>query len=296
MRKFGGFEGNAQTLRLLTETIFSDEGKRSGMNPTRALIDGVMKYKKLFRDRMKEKHFIYDEQERFLSFVNGTADADEQKSIECQIMDWADDTAYSIGDLIDGIRAKFITPFTIERWAADSPLVADQENAKSVEELIEAIRKRNISRFAALRIGDFIEAAALEERPGKLAHLTNRHRFSLTKKKLREKQYELYNRLAVNIVFTNPQVHQLEFKGNQILQRLFESLIATYVEHDGDERDRLKLVPAETERNILEISANDRTTRARLLCDHIAGMSDDFAIRTYRRLFDADFGSIVDLV
>jgi len=35
--------------------------------------------------------------------------------------------------------------------------------------------------------------------------------------------------------------------------------------------------------------------KARILCDYIAGMTDGFAIRTYKRLFDPDFGSILDL-
>jgi hypothetical protein len=48
MRGYGGFEGNAQTLRLLTERIFS--AKRSGMDPTRAFLDGVLKYKTLWSE------------------------------------------------------------------------------------------------------------------------------------------------------------------------------------------------------------------------------------------------------
>src|SRR6185295_855899 len=48
MEQDGGFEGNAQTLRLLTETIFS-RGTR-GLNPSRALLDAVLKYKQLRRD------------------------------------------------------------------------------------------------------------------------------------------------------------------------------------------------------------------------------------------------------
>jgi dGTPase len=35
--------------------------------------------------------------------------------------------------------------------------------------------------------------------------------------------------------------------------------------------------------------------KARMLCDYIAGMTDGFAIRTHKRLFDPDFGSILDL-
>ena len=43
MAPYGGFEGNAQTLRLLTERIFSQ--RRTGMDPSRAFVDGILKYK-----------------------------------------------------------------------------------------------------------------------------------------------------------------------------------------------------------------------------------------------------------
>ena len=56
----------------------------------------------------------------------------------------------------------------------------------------------------------------------------------------------------------------------------------------------LHLIPASVEAEIA--SAPDAKTRARLVCDWIANMTDRFAFRTYRRLFDADFGSITDFV
>ena len=73
MRDFGGFEGNAQTLRLLSERIFSN---KKGMNPTRAFLDGVLKYKTLRGELWKQdeangkaptNHFIYDQQEEHLN-------------------------------------------------------------------------------------------------------------------------------------------------------------------------------------------------------------------------------------
>ena len=51
MTPYGGFEGNAQTLRLLTKTIYSRSLGRGGMTPSRALLDGILKYKRLYRDR-----------------------------------------------------------------------------------------------------------------------------------------------------------------------------------------------------------------------------------------------------
>ncbi len=43
-------------------------------------------------------------------------------------------------------------------------------------------------------------------------------------------------------------------------------------------------------------AGDDVNIRARIICDYLAGMTDGFAIRIYKRLFDPDFGSIVDLV
>ena len=116
MREHGGFEGNAQTLRLLTEILWTSDGKGSdGMAPTRAFLDGVLKYKSLFSETPDEDHhFIYTEQVPFRSFVFG-ADGlpaglepgpalNKFRSIECQIMDWADDTAYSLHDISDGVQ------------------------------------------------------------------------------------------------------------------------------------------------------------------------------------------------
>ena len=46
----------------------------------------------------------------------------------------------------------------------------------------------------------------------------------------------------------------------------------------------------------MSLAGDDTNRRARIICDYLAGMTDGFAIRIYKRLFDPDFGSIVDLV
>ncbi|MBK1832441.1 dGTP triphosphohydrolase [Roseibacillus ishigakijimensis] len=130
MCDFGGFEGNAQTLRLLTERIFSE--KRAGMDPSRAFLDGVLKYKSLWSElsaegSRPEHHFLYDAQHGYLDFVLGGRDFPIElspgrerngfRSIECEIMDWADDTAYSLNDLADATRAGFLTIEKLEAWA-----------------------------------------------------------------------------------------------------------------------------------------------------------------------------------
>ncbi len=117
-------------MRLLTEIIYAGN---KGMNPTRAFIDATLKYKTLLGDTPDApNHFLYDTQANVLDFVfDGNEFPSEftpgkqrngLKSIECQIMDWADDTAYSLNDLTDGIRAGFLNRKQIEDWAEGQTL------------------------------------------------------------------------------------------------------------------------------------------------------------------------------
>jgi len=147
MANYGGFEGNAQTLRLLTETIrFNpDEEKRVGMKPTRALLDGVLKYKRLRSQARGSSKFIYDDQEPILKFVHPKQPNinEKWKSIECQIMEWADDVAYSVADLVDGVRARFIDAEKLRHWRGQS------YHKATVQQLIKVLRERRLSYFAA---------------------------------------------------------------------------------------------------------------------------------------------------
>ena len=71
----GGFEGNAQTLRILTELIYERPGRTQGVAPTRAFLDGVMKYKATPGDWIRATgqhpahHFIYDNQVDFRAII-----------------------------------------------------------------------------------------------------------------------------------------------------------------------------------------------------------------------------------
>jgi len=301
MLNYGGFEGNAQTVRLLTRTIFSDGNIRRGMKPTRAFLDGVLKYKRLFSsfEEAPQNHFLYDDQGEVNAIVAGSGNIEgfeSTRSIECQIMDWADDTAYSLGDLVDGIRARFITVDRLERWAGDNSSMSDPLRSEPLSRLLSAIRKGTLSRFIALRIGDFIQACSLTKATGPLSNATARHQFSLIKTVEIERANDLYQEIAKDLVFRTPEVQQLEYKGGQILNSLFKLFSEEYFPHKKPAKRPPNLLPKQIEVRISAIPYESVTERARVVCDHLSGMSDDFVVRTYRRLFDSDFGSIVDLV
>ncbi len=300
MLPFGGFEGNAQTLRLIGETIYTSGGDRRGLNPTRALVDGVLKYKTLWGEVADQRnHFLYADQQRFLDFItDGRPWPDELpagkarngfRSLECQVMDWADDTAYSLNDVVDGAQAGFITLGRVERWAEEHAGPQDRESAAY---LVDALRRGTIERAMNRRIGRFVENVQLVERANFLSDLTHRWRFGIEVADDVRREQQFFNRIAVDLVFRSPQVCQLEHKGDFMLTRLWRTLTDHYL---PDGKPRLALLSPDFEREIGREEL-DEAGRARVLCDYLAGMTDGFASRIYKRLFDADFGSIVDLV
>lgn len=291
MRDSGGFEGNAQTLRLLTEIIWhgSLPGERIGLSPTRALMDGVMKYKRIRPTADAPNQFIYNEQERYVAFVHGHDLPLDKKiqSIECQIMDWADDVAYSIGDLLDGVHARFITS---DRLAAQT---IDKEIEPLADEIRPLLGGADMSRFAARKIGQFIQACRIEdtdEYPS-LASRSNRYRYKLVVPSEKRVERKFLARLSRQIVFESPVIQQLEYKAQRMIEDVFRILSDNY-SIDGPPTHHL--LNGDIERMIA--NAPGRHGRARQLCDHVSGMSDDYLVRTWRRLMDPEFGSIVDLV
>ncbi len=303
-REYGGFEGNAQTLRLLTERIFS--AKNTGMSPSRAFLDGILKYKTLWSELITDgkppkNHFIYDHQHRFLNWSMGGNDfpieyipgkhRDAFKSIECQIMDWADDTAYSLNDLSDSVRAGFLPIEKIENWAKSKHI--DFSEKTPLGDLIQAIRANRVEPFIGKRIGKYITSTQLDLDVNFLSSTTNRYRYRLVIDSTVQAESSLFKRLAYDVVFLSPKLKQLEHKGSYMLSKLWEILETRYIHGHLIDGQDFQLLPNDTVNEIQQ--AADPATRARLICDYLAGMTDGYAARTYKRLFSPDFGSINDL-
>jgi dGTPase len=146
---FGGFEGNAQTLRLLTR--LEPKVPAAGLNLTRATLDATLKYPWFGNSpggRPPQtppaghgtKFGAYAEDAEVFAWIREGA-PDRRPCLEAQVMDWADDVAYSVHDMEDGFHAGLITFKT---------LTSDTERAE-------------VSRTALAYCGDGVSEAELTE-------------------------------------------------------------------------------------------------------------------------------------
>jgi dGTPase len=306
MAPHGGFEGNAQTLRILTRLIYSRQDRPSGMKPTRAFLDGILKYKALHKECREaspsgaaypDNHFLYDDQDELRAFVFPGQDlggmTPEQlnalKSIECQIMDWADDTAYSLHDIVDGVKARFITPDSLREWSDEQQDLTSYQ-LQTLDDLVDEIRSGGYEPRTSIWIGQFIQACRIEPHESPLGELSNRHRFRLlVDRKVRE-ICSLHKRIAIDLIFKSPSLQQIEFKGGYLLTRLFEAYKSHLL---GEQAKPLRILPEPL--NSWVNRETDADTKRRLLCDHLSALTDGQAVRAYKRLFEPEFGTLMDL-
>ncbi|GAC57146.1 deoxyguanosinetriphosphate triphosphohydrolase-like protein [Gordonia hirsuta DSM 44140 = NBRC 16056] len=166
---YGGFEGNAQNLRILTSLepkILGPDGQSAGLNLTRASLDATLKYP-WSRKAPGTKYGAYVEDESALEWIRQGA-PEGRRCLEAQIMDWSDDVAYSVHDLEDGVVSGRIDLRQLGSRSDQAELAElavryfDGIDANSMVEAAQRLSEMEIFRSVATHDGSLHDQVALK--------------------------------------------------------------------------------------------------------------------------------------
>ena len=319
MHEHGGFEGNGQTFRIVTQ--LEPYTAQYGMNLSRRSMLGLIKYpnfidtltnpaqcgkrpsslrqvkasdwhpaKGLFRCDESLFNWLLEpltatDASQFMQYssANGKHSKTRFKSFDCSIMELADDIAYGIHDLEDAIVMHMVSQ---SEFIAD---VAEPLSNMAVPWLSEhcmVLTERLFSEHHHERknaigalVNSFITAIYIAEVEG-FSHPLLRYNARFADGF--EQALGLFKRFVFNKVISRPDVQTLEYKGQLIVMELFEAFSA----------DPARLLPENTQKRWRKAQQDGQGMR--VIADYISGMTDEFASRLYNSLFVPKTGGMND--
>lgn len=300
----GGFEGNAQTLRLLVRIepkVFTPSGRSLGLNLTRASLDATCKYPWARGESDSEtaegsqKFGYYEDDKEIFDWFRQGAPAG-QKSMEAQVMDFADDVAYSVHDFEDAIVGGFLDVGLLLPGLARAELlekVAEWSSNKfSTDELTSAFNRLENSEFwitsfdrtaqslAQLKnltsalIGRFVRAAVSSLKDLSAEASLARFGGALMPPREIAAEIALLKGLVSAVLMTAPHRQSYYDWQRDLLQELAEALYSARGLH------------LDSYCSSAWLSATSADQRKRVIVDQIASLTDQSAITLHSRLVD----------
>lgn len=254
MEPWGGFEHNAQSLRIV-EKLEERYPDFPGLNLSWEVREGIV------------KHTSEYDRPQIRAFEPGMA-----PSLEAQIADFADEIAYNCHDIDDGLQSGML-----ERDRMDEVSLWREHFAETRERWPDArfslLRYQTVRRILNAMVTDLIEtvegeikARGVESHAGLRAATPKLAKFSPS---MEAQVRELKDFLMAQL-YTHVRVTRMGVKAKTVMTGLFE----TYF-------DEPRQMPPHVSRDI-----EQGADKARVIADYIAGMTDRFALDEYRKLFD----------
>jgi dGTPase len=296
-RDCGGFEGNAQTLRVLTRLeakVLGPDGSSGGLNLTRASLDASCKYP-WARRAGTGKFGYYADDAAVFAWVRAGAPG-EARCLEAQVMDWADDVAYSVHDVEDGIHGGYLRLLPLrtdaDERAALCADVAGRYSTETAADLAEALRdlladpvlaplthydgshraQAGLKSATSVLTGRFVAAAVTVTRERFGTAPLRRYAADLVVPREVRAQCALLKGMALRYVMRRPGARARYERQWQLLTELVHGLVARAP-------DGLDPVFAPLWR-----AATDDAARLRVVVDQVASLTDPAAVAWHRRL------------
>jgi dGTPase len=292
-KDFGGFEGNAQSFRLLTRIeakTVDEDGTTVGLNLTRASLDAGTKYP-WPRAINPRKFGVYDDDVAIFNWMRQGAPSD-RKCIEAQIMDWSDDCAYSVHDLEDAI---FVGQVKVDNFERDFDILhkemrdgygstATKDEAAAALERLQQLScwpryydgsHRSLARLkdsTSQLIGRFVLAAELETRKVHGSGPLRRYEADLVIPREQEVEVDFLKAVAGHYLI-NAAISQERYAKQQIV---IKELVEMLHKHAATALDSIFVKDWER--------SSDETSRMRIIIDQVASLTDPGAYALHARL------------
>jgi dGTPase len=277
MAPWGGFDHNAQALRIVTR-LERRYATFDGLNLTWESLEGLVKHNGPLTDRSGrpvEKYAAHGIPRAIYEFDQlYPLDLWSQASAEAQVAAIADDIAYNAHDIDDGVRAGLITIADLRAvpWLASLLDVIDAAHpgldpARTIHELVRRVITgfvEDVIRESLTRLDRLAPVSAAAVRASDAPVIAFSPPFAAHDRAIKG--------FLFPSVYRHPNVMRLREEATGIMDRLFEALLA----------DPARL-PEEWRAGL---TGMDMARRARRVADYIAGMTDRFCLQEYGRLFD----------
>lgn len=254
MKKHGGFEHNLQSLRVV-EKLELRYADFDGLNLTFETREGILKHCSI-----KNAKMLGEVGQRFIDKTS--------PSLEAQLTNFADEIAYNNHDVDDGLRSGLITLEQLEEveiFSTHLNLVRKQYPKLEVKRLIPETIRRMINSLVLDICGQSAGNIA-KYSPQNISEVRQLPSLIAFSDEMAEQNLKLKQFLRKNL-YHHYLVNRMSAKATRIVQELFDCFY-----------DNVGLLPDEFQQYA-------KLDKARAVADYIAGMTDRFAIREYRRLF-----------
>lgn len=303
-----GFEGNAQSFRIVTKLAVRYP-REEGLDLTRATLGAILKYPWLRTTTGKKnrKWGAYGSEEDDFVWARQICPlGDTVPTLEAALMDWADDITYAVHDVEDFFRAGLIPldRLSTDRSERDRVLntVGQQQHgadAPSIDDLANAFNalmdsapmtmpfqgsrrdRAALRSYTSTLIGRYVSSISLEDPVGNGSPL----QIDPTAKR----EVSMLKGLTSYYVIESRSLVAQRFGQRRLIGALFDLLLDASVNEDN-----WRVFPTIYQELLAESS--DTAERVRLVADLIASMSEAHVVTTYDRLTGREAGSVMDPV
>ena len=260
MKKFGGFDHNIQTLRtiLFLENRYYEY---KGLNLTLETLDGLIKHNGPIKNLKKYEEILG------VNYFKNKIKFSLSPSLEAQLASISDDIAYNSHDLEDGLKSNLFHLNDLE----DIPILNSiifKHKKKIKKNSIDLVIRQIIREIINEMVKDLIITTKKNIKKSKIKNLNDVYKSKYPIVTFSNKMKKFDQRIKSFLrkkMYYHENVKSNTNKGKKIIRKLFLSL-------------------RKNPKKYINVSKYDKTNKARLICDFIAGMTDRYAINLYNKI------------